>query len=257
MVGISAPAAPSAQLPQRQDRLDAPQPPDTAQPGKPETRIKSDAELWKTLAGAIGETQTGTVDVHHQMLKKYTAFYKEVTEFKARLGTYIGAGSDQNHIGADIGRINYELRALRQKWYDTVVFGPGTLKQAQRWAEEWDLTITGYATPNNARVVINTSPLDAMIEATGKVDKTYSSYIAVAPDYAPDHASQKINWLAAEHHAWDTAMSEQHRQIETKVNTLAEQNNHALSTFNNLNKTLSASINALFESLISYLRTLA
>jgi hypothetical protein len=103
------------------------------------------------------------------------------------------------------------------------------------------------------RVVIDTSPIDAMIEATGKVDKVYGEYSLTV---APDHASQKTDWLAAEHHAWDTAMGEQHRQIETKVNTLAEQYNHALSTFNNLNKTLSASTNAMFESLVAYLRAL-
>jgi type III secretion system IpaD/SipD/SspD family effector len=220
--------------------------------GQP-TGIKSDAELWKILAGTIGETQAGTVDVHHRMLTTYTAFYRDVVEFRARLRTAISAGSDQNHIGVDVGRINYELKALRQKWFNATLFGPGTLKQAQRWSAEWGLPINGYATANDVRVVIDTSPIDAMIEATGKVNKTYGEY---ALTVAPDHASQKTDWLAAEHHAWDTAMGEQHRQIETKVNTLAEQYNHALSTFNNLNKTLSASTNAMFESLVAYLRAL-
>jgi type III secretion system IpaD/SipD/SspD family effector len=241
---------------QARARLDRPDPGASAANAArsaPEARVKSDAELWRTLAGAINETQTGTVDVHHRMLTKYTAFYQDVTEFRARLRNYISAGSDQNHIGVDIGKIHYELRALRRKWHDTIVFGPAPLKQAQQWSGEWNLPLTGYATANNARVVIDISPIDAMIEATGKVEKTYNDYSMTT---APDHVSQKVDWLAAQHHAWDTAMGEQHRQVETKVNTLAEQNNHALSTFNNLTKTLSASINAMFESLANYLRGL-
>lgn len=243
----------AAQLSGRQYRPDAAQLSAAVAGSAPAVQIKSDAELWRILASSIGKTQTGTVDVHHEMLKKYTAYYEDVTEFKARLRNYIGAGSDQNHIGVDIGKINYELRALRQKWSNVTVFGPAPLKQARQWAEEWSLPLTDYSLVNGARVVIDTSPLDAMIEATGKIDKTYSYYNRVAPD----DASKKVDWLAAEHHAWDTAMGEQHRQIETKVNTLAEQNNHALGTFNNLTKTLSASITALFESLMGYLKALA
>ncbi len=235
----------------RPPRSDSGPAPVTTPRSEPGTRVKSDAELCRMISSTIGKTQTGTVDIYDGMLRKYMAFYKDVTEFRARLRTYISAGTDHNHIGVDIGKINYELQALRQKWRDEVVFGPAPFKQARQWSDEWDLPLItgGYAI---ARVVIDTTPLDAMIEATGKVAKTYNYYKSVVPD----DALQKVNWLAAEHHAWDTAMGEQHRQIETKVNTLAEQYNHTLSTFNNLTKMMSASINAMFESLGNYVRGL-
>jgi type III secretion system IpaD/SipD/SspD family effector len=253
MEGIVAPQAYPVPPRERPHLFDPGTPPAAAPRNERETRVKSDAELWRTLAVTIDKTQANTVDIHHKMLERYTAFYKEVTGFKARLRTYISAGSDHNHIDVDIGKINYELQALRQRWRDAIVFGPAPLKQANQWSDEWNLPLASYEMVGDVSVVIDVAPLDAMIKATSEIGKTYNYYDVSA---VPGEASQKANWLAAEHHAWDTAMGEQHRQIETKVNTLAEQNNHTLSTFNNLTKTLSASINAMFESLVNYFRGL-
>jgi type III secretion system IpaD/SipD/SspD family effector len=228
----------------------------TPQPAQPQIRVKSDAEMWRLLAQTIDRAQKETVNVYHQMLTLYGGFYKDVTEFKARLRNYVEPGSDQNHIKADIGKINYELRALRQSWRDVPLYGPATPKQAERWSKEWRLPMAGATTERGASVVIDTAPIDAMIEATGKVEYTrLAPFAKVAPDSVENKVvSDKVDWLAAQHHAWDVAMGEQHRQIETRVNTLAEQNGHAIGTFNNLNKILSASISAQAESLSGYIR---
>ncbi len=204
------------------------------------------------LAGSINQIQVGYINVYDRMISEYTTFYEDVTKFTGRLPNYISEGSDQNHIKVDIGKIDYELRALRKSWHNRPVFGPSTPADAQKWVKEWKLPLTGYSTTDQAYVVIDTSPIDIMIGATGANGKTFDFY-SLPP---PEEASQTADWLLGEYQAWDTAMTEQRKQIQTKVTTLNEQYSHAISIFDNIVKVLSSTINSLHESEKLYLQSL-
>lgn len=231
-----------------------PSPPPPPAPAAKQDSSLSDWALFDNLSKTIGEAKSDLVDPYGDIVKGLTDYFGNISELMSKLSDWVKAGKDSSHMSVNAKAIYDALDDLIWKYSQTDREGyPQTAKVAivvldcpdgmtpaefrEKWQKELGDALDVVSAANRNWVCVNVDKLRQMRDSL--YDHRYDS------DWEPN---------TAQYQAWNTGFSGEKDGIQNDVQTLVEKYSRLNSTFDNMVKILSATMQAMLETEKAYLR---
>ncbi|UVL76913.1 IpaD/SipD/SspD family type III secretion system needle tip protein [Pseudomonas putida] len=196
------------------------------------------ADFFEQLLAMIGFIKGEYLAIYEALLTKYSAFYKEFNEtIMAKMGDWIKGKSDGKEVEIS-GELHDALEALRRKYQqapDGVLYpisdeGSATQEEARKWAKAMGLPESCVQPDGKGgyRVMMDLSPLDAMIAAAPK---------------------GTVTWDTAKFQAWQTGFNSQEGDLKNQLQLFTTKYGNANAYHENFNKILSSQLSQYAEML--------
>ncbi|MFF7062400.1 IpaD/SipD/SspD family type III secretion system needle tip protein [Pseudomonas sp. NPDC008258] len=200
--------------------------------------LSGSPDFFEQLLAMIGFIKGEYLAIYEALLTKYSEFYKEFNEtIMAKMGDWIKGKSDGKEVEIS-AELSEALKALRDKYRkapDGVLYpasdtGTATKEEAQKWAKAMGLPASCVQPDGKGgyRVMMDLSPLDAMIAAT------------------PDRT---VTWDTAKFQAWQTGFNSLEGDLKNQLQLFTTKYGNANSYHENFNKILSAQLSQYAELL--------
>lgn len=210
-----------------------------------ETSSNNLGDIWKELAGLIGQSKDGDLDKFSSALEKYTKLYQELADIQAKFGQWV-RGDDDNYMKVDFASLKEALTNLLNK-YDN----PGK-----------DQIIAGDSsnglTEDEAKAICEKLGLDPKACNHRNSDGTYCvipdmsqvrKMVESLPSGNNDH---KIS--IASYNAWKAGFDSQMSRVEDAMQTRGQKYSNTYSRFENFHKTISSIIQSMADMLRQFLQ---
>lgn len=196
------------------------------------------ADFFEQLLAMIGFIKGEYLAIYEALLAKYSEFFKEFNEtIMAKMGDWIKGKSDGKDVEIS-GELHDALEALRSKYQqapDGVLYpisdeGSATQEEARKWAKAMGLPESCVQPDGKGgyRVMMDLSPLDAMIAAAPK---------------------GTVTWDTAKFQAWQTGFNSQEGDLKNQLQLFTTKYGNANSYHENFNKILSSQLSQYAEML--------
>lgn len=200
--------------------------------------VSDSADFFKQLLAMIGFIEGEYLAIYEELLAKFSDFFKEFNEtIMAKMGEWITGGDDGKEVTISPG-LHQALTALRNKYqqapegvlYPTSEMGSATKEDAQKWAKALGLPDSCVQPDGKGgyRVMMDLSPLDAMIAAAPRFGAT---------------------WDTAKFQAWQTGFNSQEGDLKNQLQLFTTKYGNANSYHENFNKILSSQLSQYAEML--------
>ncbi|WP_380178196.1 IpaD/SipD/SspD family type III secretion system needle tip protein [Kalamiella sp. sgz302252] len=208
-----------------------------------DTSTASSKEISEAVAKAIGVMSEEYLNVFQDAVEKNLAFYKDFTDFIAKLSSYVGADEDKTTFNKSA--FLKELRALMLVYPLNTVVPATTL-----YPPVADDTVKGTSKEDCvawAKMMGLNPDSDNIIRELD--DGTYVVTIDVSPLWAIENSanSASTSMNSAMWASFQAGLDIQKDTIQTAMQTLTQRYSNANSTFDNLVKVLSSVINSLLD----------
>jgi len=203
----------------------------------------SDWALFDLLFGTIGDTKANLVDPYTEITEMMTRFFGDISDLMGKLSGCIKEGKDSSHLSIDGEAIAKACEGVINAWG-----GVQGLRSKDKWltfdfdkatADKWAKEL------GNAIEIINNG------------DGTYSMRPNLTELTAMMNSTPADNpWEpnVSAYQAWNAGFSGQKDAIQNKVQTLVEKYSRMNSTFDNMVKILSSTMQAMLETEKAYLQ---
>ncbi|MFK3816434.1 IpaD/SipD/SspD family type III secretion system needle tip protein [Pseudomonas sp. NPDC089407] len=199
--------------------------------------LSGSADFFEQLLAMIGFIKGEYLAIYEALLTKYSAFYKEFNEtIMAKMGDWIKGKSDGKEVEIS-GQLSAALEALRSKYQQApegVLFpvdgGSATEAEARKWAKAMGVPDSCVQPDGKGgyRVMMDVSPLDAMIAAAPK---------------------GTVTWDTAKFQAWQTGFNSQEGDLKNQLQLFTTKYGNANAYHENFNKILSSQLSQYAEML--------
>lgn len=227
------------------------------------TGPSSSWDICESVADAIGGMGSDYLDVFQQAVEKYAEFYRDFSDFMAKLKDYMANGLKEGQQ-LDAKAFLIELQKLMNKYASGSASklypenGSAGKEESEAWCREMGLDpdkCLHRLGDGSYEVRIDISPLQAIYDSVSPIEKLPDPTKPGAPDFNPPYNADdpnnyifmQMNCNSAQWAAWQAGLDMQKDTIQTGMQTLTQKYSNANSTYDNLVKVLSSTITSLLD----------